>query len=471
MSILAPATNERAAQAARLGDIQGRYDPVLLGAAAALAALGLVMVASSSMAVAEGLHVGALHFFVRHAVFLALGLALAVAVGRMELRSIERYSHWFPLLSLALLAAVMLPGIGYEVNGARRWLNLGISGFQAVEAVKVFMIVWLASYLVRYRDQVRHGWWGMIKPIGVAGVMVMMLVWQPDFGTAALLCAIVGGMIFLGGVQIKNLVLPFFVVVPLMAVVAMSAPYRVRRVTSFLNPWEDPFNSGFQLTQALIAIGRGEWLGVGLGGSVQKLQYLPEAHTDFIFAVIAEELGFAGVLLIVGLYTLLIGRAFQLGLRAVEMNRHFAGFCAFGVALWIGMQSMVSIGVNLGVLPTKGLTLPLISSGGSSVLMTCVAVGLLLRVSYEVDRTARQVARIRQGAVPPPAMEAVVPVPLSQVVPVPPRPVLQPVSSPLFAQPIAAMKPAAREPVAQENPAQKPAVVRGRIEPVLGKLE
>jgi cell division protein FtsW len=438
-------------QAARLGEIEGRYDPVLLGTAATLATLGLVMVASSSMAVAEGLHVSPLHFFVRHAVFLALGLVLALGAMRVELRAIERYSQWLPLLSLLMLAAVMLPGIGYEVNGARRWLNLGVSNFQAIEAVKLFMIVWLASYLVRYRDQVQHGWWGMAKPIVVAGIMVMMLLWQPDFGSAALLCAIVGGMIFLGGVQIRNLVLPLLIVVPAMVAVALSEPYRVRRITSFLNPWEDPFNSGFQLTQALIAIGRGEWFGVGLGGSVQKLQYLPEAHTDFIFAVIAEELGFVGVLLIIGLFALLVGRAFQLGLRAVEMNRHFAGFCAFGVALALGMQAMVSIGVNLGVLPTKGLTLPLISSGGSSILMTCAAIGLLLRVSFEVDRTARQVARIRQIAVPPPSSEPVVPVPLSQVVPVPPR-----VVSP---------------PAVEVKPASEPVVVRGRIEPVLGDLE
>lgn len=463
--------SERSVQAARLGEIEGRYDAVLLGVVAALAALGLVMVASSSMAVAEGLRVPPMHFFIRHAMFLALGLALAVVVSRMELRSIERYSHWFPILSLLLLAAVMLPGIGREVNGARRWLNLGLS-FQAVEAVKVFMIVWLASYLVRYRDQVRHGWWGMIKPIVVTAWMVLMLLWQPDFGSAALLCAIVGGMIFLGGVQIRNLVLPLLVVVPLMVAVALSEPYRVRRITSFLNPWEDPFNSGFQLTQALIAIGRGEWFGVGLGGSVQKLQYLPEAHTDFIFAVIAEELGFFGVLLVVGLYAVLVGRSFQLGLRAVEMNRHFAGFCAFGVALWIGMQSLVSIGVNLGVLPTKGLTLPLISSGGSSVLMTCVALGLLLRVSYEVDRTARQVARIRQIAVPPPVTEAVVPVPLSQVVPMPPRVFPQPiatVSPALEPKPVAGVKPS--EPVLREPSVREPVVVRGRIEPVLGNLE
>jgi len=187
------------------------------------------------------------------------------------------------------------------------------------------------------------------------------------------------------------------VAAPMMAVAAMAEPYRVKRLVSFLDPWEDPFNDGFQLTQALIAIGRGEWFGVGLGGSVQKLFYLPEAHTDFIFAVIAEELGFAGILLVIGLFALLVGRAFWLGLRAVELGRHFAGYCAFGVALWLGLQALVSIGVNLGLLPTKGLTLPLISSGGSSVLMTCAAIGLLLRVSFEIDRTQRQVARLRHG--------------------------------------------------------------------------
>src|SRR5690606_690965 len=188
---------------------------------------------------------------------------------------------------------------------------------------------------------------------------------------------------------------PVLVGLPLFAFIAILEPYRMRRLTTFLDPWADPFNSGYQLTNALMAVGRGEWFGVGLGASVQKLSYLPEAHTDFIMAVIAEELGFAGVCLVVGLYALLAGRAFWLGLKCVEMKRHFAGYVAFGIALWMALQSFVSIGVNLGLLPTKGLTLPLISSGGSSVLMTCAALGLLLRVSWEYERAARQVAKLR----------------------------------------------------------------------------
>lgn len=385
----------RLRQAFRLAEIEGRYDRVVFGAALALAALGVVMVASSSMAVAEGLDVGPLHFLVRHLVFLCAGAVIAFAVARMELRTIEAFSRLGLLVCFVLLLAVFVPGIGKTVNGARRWLNLGISSFQAVEAVKLLLIVWLASYMVRYREQVQTRWWGLLKPMGMAGLLVLLLLAQPDFGSAALLCAIAGGMVWLGGVRIRYLFALGMLAVPMLAGAALSESYRVKRLTSFMDPWADPFDDGFQLTQALIAIGRGEWFGVGLGGSIQKLFYLPEAHTDFILAVIAEELGFVGVLLVIALFVALAGRALVLGLRAVEMGRGFAGYCAFGVGLWIGLQALVSIGVNLGLLPTKGLTLPLVSSGGSSVLMTCAAVGLLLRVSYELDRASRQVARAR----------------------------------------------------------------------------
>ena len=382
-------------QAFRLEEIEGRYDRMLFAAATALASLGLVMVASSSIAIGEGLEVGPFYFLIRHVIFLVGGIVLAFALARIELKHIEKRSHVLLLMCFVLLALVFVPGIGKTVNGARRWLNFGISGFQAVEAVKLMLIMWLASYLVRFREQVQSQWLGMLKPMGVAGGLVTVLLLQPDFGSAVLILAITGGMVWLGGVKIRNLLAPVMLALPVLGWAAMSEPYRVRRLTSYLDPWKDPFNDGFQLTQALIAIGRGEWFGVGLGGSIQKLFYLPEAHTDFIFAVIAEELGFLGILGVLGLFTVLVGRALVLGLRAVELGRHFAGYCAFGVALWIGLQALVSIGVNLGVLPTKGLTLPLISSGGSSVLMTCAAVGLLLRVSYELDRAQRQVARVR----------------------------------------------------------------------------
>ena len=388
---------ERVRQAFRLDEIEGRYDRVLFAAAVALASLGLVMVASSSIAIAEGLDVGPFYFLLRHLVFLCGGIVIAFAIARLELKYLERSSQILLLLCFLLLLAVFIPVLGVTVNGARRWINLGVSNFQTVEAVKLLLIVWLSSYLVRYREQVQTRWWGIIKPLGIAGGLVVLLLAQPDFGSALLICAITGGMVWLGGVRARNLAAPLLVAAPMMAMAAMSESYRVKRLTSFLDPWADPFNDGFQLTQALIAIGRGEWFGVGLGGSIQKLFYLPEAHTDFIFAVIAEELGFVGILLVIGLFALLVGRAFWLGLRAVELGRHFAGYCAFGVALWLGLQALVSIGVNLGVLPTKGLTLPLISSGGSSVLMTCAAIGLLLRVSFEIDRTERQVARLRHG--------------------------------------------------------------------------
>ncbi|KFN47261.1 putative lipid II flippase FtsW [Arenimonas metalli] len=388
---------DRSHQATRLDAITGRYDPVLLLLTLALVGLGVVMVASSSIAIAEGLDVGPFHFLVRHVVFLGIGGGLAWALMRVELKLVEKYSHLLLALCFVLLLMVFLPGIGHTVNGAQRWLNLGVSKFQAVEAVKLMFIIWLASYLVRYRDEIAQQWMALIKPLAMASVIVMLLLLQPDFGSAALMLAITGGMVWLGGARIRNLVIPALVALPLLALVAIAEPYRVRRLTSFRDPWADPFNDGFQLTQALIAIGRGEWFGVGLGGSVQKLFYLPEAHTDFIFSVTAEELGFVGSFGIIALFAAFTWRAFDIGFRAVNMRRHFAGFCAFGVGLWVSLQSFVSIGVNLGLLPTKGLTLPLISSGGSSVLTTCMAIGLLLRVSYELDRAERQVARLRSG--------------------------------------------------------------------------
>jgi cell division protein FtsW len=319
---------------------------------------------------------------------------------RTELKTIEHYNQWLLLACFVLLLLVYVPVLGHTVNGARRWINLGVSKFQVVEAVKVLYIVWLSSYLVRFRDEVNATWPAMLKPLGVAVALVGLLLLQPDFGSSTLLLAITAGMLVLGGVNLPRMSAPVVIGLPIFAFIAILEPYRMRRITSFMNPWEDQLGSGYQLSNALMAVGRGEWTGVGLGGSVQKLNYLPEAHTDFIFSVIGEELGFVGVCAVIALYALLAGRAFHLGLRCVEMRRHFAGYCAFGIALWISMQSFVSIGVNLGLLPTKGLTLPLISSGGSSVLMTCVAMGLLLRVSYELNRAERQVALLRGETVP-----------------------------------------------------------------------
>jgi cell division protein FtsW len=388
--------NDTPRQATRLEAIGGRYDPWLFAVVLALAALGVVMVASSSIAMDSN----PFYYLTRHVIFLGLGIGLAYMAMRTELKAIEHYNQWLLLACFVLLAAVFVPGLGNSVNGAKRWINLGISRFQVVEAVKVLYIVWLSSYLVRFRDEVNATWPAMLKPLGVAVTLVGLLLLQPDFGSSTLLLAITAGMLVLGGVNLPRMSAPIVIGLPIFAFIAILEPYRMRRITSFMNPWEDQLGSGYQLSNALMAVGRGEWWGVGLGGSVQKLNYLPEAHTDFIFSVIGEELGFVGVCAVIALYAVLAGRAFHLGLRCVEMRRHFAGYCAFGIALWISMQSFVSIGVNLGLLPTKGLTLPLISSGGSSVMMTCVAMGLLLRVSYELNRAERQVALLRGEAAP-----------------------------------------------------------------------
>jgi cell division protein FtsW len=326
--------------------------------------------------------------------FLSLGLIAAFVVARVELDWVERNALPLLLGGVLLLLLVFVPFIGVRVNGARRWIRLGVFGFQSVEAVKLILIVYMASYLVRHRDNVQMKLFGVIKPLAIAAALAALLLVQPDFGSATLLMAVSLGMVWLGGARVRNLALLAVLAMPVLAIAALSQDYRVKRLTSFLDPWADPFNDGFQLTQALIAIGRGEWFGVGLGASVQKLFYLPEAHTDFILAVIAEELGFAGIVLVLGLFGWIVARGFAIGLRAVEQNRLFAGYCAFGVSLMIALQALVSIGVNLGVLPTKGLTLPLISSGGSSVLMTCAAIGLLARVSYEVSRAENAMLRV-----------------------------------------------------------------------------
>lgn len=391
---------DRAGQALRFDDLEGRFDPWLLTVVVVLASIGVVMVASSSMPYALSNGVGAFYYFNRHLVFLAGGIVLALVAMRTEMKRMEQHSHLFLALCFLLLLAVLVPGIGRSVNGARRWINLGVSNFQAVEAVKLMFIVWLASYLVRFRDEIGNSWKTLLKPLILAGALVGLLLIQPDFGSAMLILAVTGGMVWLGGARVRNLALPALAGMVAMSFIVMLEPYRVARLTSFSNPFADAFGSGYQLVQALIAIGRGESTGVGLGGSILKLDYLPEAHTDFIFSVTAEEFGFLGVCVIIALYALFAWRALRTGWRCIGMRRHFSGYCAFGIGLWISLQAFVSMGVNLGVLPTKGLTLPLISSGGSSILMTCAAMGVLLRISYELDRAELRAARLRGGAMP-----------------------------------------------------------------------
>lgn len=383
-----------ATQARRRQGPQGRFDLPLLVALVGLACVGLVMITSSSIAVADSQHLGAFYFLKKHLMFLGLGMVLAGVAMRTELKVLEKNSFLLLLLAFILLLAVFLPFLGMRLNGARRWLNLIVTSFQPVEAVKLILVVYIASYLVRHREGVETRFLGLLKPIMVAGLMVVLLLLQPDFGSAMLVISVTIAMVWLGGARPIFLFGMGLPLMPLLAIAATSESYRMKRLTSFMDPWKDPFNDGFQLTQSLMAIGRGEWTGVGLGSSVLKLSYLPEAHTDFIFAVISEELGLAGILGVRSLFALTVWRGLYLGLKGVELGQRFAGYVAFGVSLMIGLQTMVSIGVNLGALPTKGLTLPLISYGGSSMVLTCAMAGVLLRATYEINRAidARQMA-------------------------------------------------------------------------------
>lgn len=369
---------------------QGRHapsfqvDPWLLVPVLLLVAIGIIMVGSSSVAVGESLGAGPQHYLVRHVIYLFLGLVLASAFRIIPIAFLERICGPMFLLALLALALVFIPGLGHSVNGSYRWVRLGFMQFQVVEAVKLMFIIWVAGYLVRKSGQVRISFIDTLKPLLLAGALAGVLLMQPDMGSAAVITAVAGGMVWLAGAAWRYIAALGAMALPMFAVAAFE-PYRLRRIVSFMDPWADPYNSGFQLTQALIAVGRGEAFGVGLGASVQKLFYLPEAHTDFIFAVLAEEFGFAGVFAVLVLFMLLVTRILIIGVMAHRAEKPFAGYVAFGIGLWLGMQAMVSMGVNLGVLPTKGLTLPLISSGGSSVLMTCLALGVVFRIRYELD--------------------------------------------------------------------------------------
>lgn len=353
-----------------------------------LLAIGLVMVGSSSVAIAEGLGVSSAHYVLRHLLYIMLGLALASTFRSIPIAFLKKISQPLIWFSALLLLLVFIPGFGHSVNGSARWIKLGIANFQVVEAVKVMVIIYMAGYLVRKAEMVRTRFFDTLKPLLLAGMLTGLLLLQPDLGSAAVITAIVGGMVWLAGAAWRHLFLLAMLAAPVFGVAAME-PYRLKRIISFLDPWQDPFNSGFQLTQALIAVGRGEIFGVGLGASIQKLFYLPEAHTDFIFAVLAEEFGLLGVIFVLLLFMLLVTRIMVIGLMAHRAGRPFAGNVAYGIGLWIGLQALVSMGVNLGILPTKGLTLPLISSGGSSVLMTLLALGIVFRIRYELDFEAR----------------------------------------------------------------------------------
>ncbi|WP_154223843.1 putative lipid II flippase FtsW [Marinicella rhabdoformis] len=351
-----------------------------------LLVVGTVMVASSSVAVAEKNTGDAFYYLKRHILFIGVGLMLSYMVMHIPSQWMDRLSRPMLILAVVALILVLVPGIGVTVNGAQRWLNLGVSRFQVVEAVKLALIAALASYVVHHFKSIQQSMLGVLKPLLGVAFMAFLLLLQPDFGSAALLLIITFVMIYIAGARYRDVGVLGLLASTGMAVIAWAEPYRVKRLTNFQDPWQDPFGDGFQLVQALIAVGRGEFGGVGIGASIQKLFYLPEAHTDFIFAVYAEEMGFVGVLLLVCLFLLLVFRMFKVSKEAFENGNDFGGFLCTGVAVWIALQAVLSMGVNLGILPTKGLTLPFISSGGSAIMMNIIAMAVVFRVSFENKR-------------------------------------------------------------------------------------
>jgi cell division protein FtsW len=374
-------------QAFQAGTMQApvHLDTWVLIPALLLLAMGIVMVGSASIAIAEGQGASSYHYLARHLIFIAAGVFIALSFRVIPMAFLERISRPMLALSVLFLLIVLVPGIGHTVNGSTRWIRLGVVNFQVVEAVKLMVIIYLAGYLARKAQRVQSRFFDTFKPLLFAGLLSAILLVQPDMGSAAIITAIVAGMVWLAGAAWRHIFVLGLLTLPAFGFAAME-PYRLRRIVSFMDPWADPFASGFQLTQALIAVGRGELFGVGIGASIQKLFYLPEAHTDFIFAVLAEEYGLAGVIAVLVLFLLLVTRIMVIGIVAHRNGKAFSGFVAYGIGLWIGLQAMVSVGVNLGVLPTKGLTLPLISSGGSSMLMTLLALGIVLRIKYELDK-------------------------------------------------------------------------------------
>jgi cell division protein FtsW len=372
-----------------------RLDPLILLLAASILLLGLVMVTSASVSTAAHESGDPFAYLERQLVIVASGLALAAAVFLIPIALIERIAPALLIAAGVLLVLVLIPGLGHVVNGGRRWLRFPGLNFQVSEAARVLALIYIAQYCVRFETALRGSIGGLIRPLGLLVVLGTLLLAEPDLGAATVLFVTGFGLLFLAGAQLRWVVVAVLGASAAMSALVMFSDYRMRRVTGFLDPWADPYNTGFQLTQSLIAIGRGEWFGVGLGASVQKLFYLPEAHNDFLFAVLAEELGLAGVVLTLGLFLGLAWRMFALARRAHDANMKFHAYLASGFGLWLLVQAFVNIGVNMGVLPTKGLTLPLMSYGRSSMLVALAWLGLVLRVHHEVALGARGAARGR----------------------------------------------------------------------------
>jgi cell division protein FtsW len=383
----------------REGRTMLNYDVTLAWASLLLLAIGLVMVYSASIAMAEAsAYTGyrPWYFLVRHALFVVAGLLAALVAFQVPLKGWQRAAPYLFMLGAVLLVAVLVPAVGKQVNGSKRWLSLYVVNLQPSELMKLFVVLYAASYAVRkasflhaeqpLRQTLLKGFLPLLAVMIATGAL---LLHEPDFGACVVIVAIAFGILFLGGLDWRLLIgLGFLLPVALWLMIRF-APYRLQRFTGFLDPWSDPLGKGYQLTHSLIAFGRGEWLGVGLGASVEKLLYLPEAHTDFLLAVVAEELGFAGVTLVVVLFAWLLVRAYAIGRQAARLEQPFSALVAHGIGIWIGVQTFINIGVNMGVLPTKGLTLPLLSFGGSGIVANCLALAILMRVDFENRRLLR----------------------------------------------------------------------------------
>ena len=372
-----------------------KIDTVLLGIVGALLLGGFVILASASISISDNVAGNPFFYIQRQLVAAAIG---ALAGGVCLFIPMQVWRNLGPLMllmGLVLLAVVLVPGVGYEVNGSTRWVRVGFMNLQVAEPARLCFLMYLAGYLVRRHKDVREQFVGFLRPMLVLTLACILLLKQPDFGAAIVLLATAMTMLFVAGARIRDFIVFFLLGVVAVAALTIFEPYRMKRLTGFLDPWSDPFDSGFQLTQSLIAIGRGEWFGVGLGDSVQKLFYLPEAHTDFVFAVFAEEFGLLGSLVLIGLFLALLWRIFQLGIRAHNAERLFEAYLSIGLGTWLGLQAFINVGVNMGLLPTKGLTLPLISYGRSSLIIMMICIGLLLRVHHELAVDAKPVNRKR----------------------------------------------------------------------------
>ena len=373
-------------------------DRTLLLATLAIATIGLVMICSASISFADHSYGDAFYYLKRHLIFLAAGLAVAVVFLIVPSRVWYRYGVPLLFLALLMLVTVLIPGIGRKVNGSQRWIPVGPINLQVSELVKFVVILFVAGYLERHQRQLRVQWQGFVKPVAVLALIIFLLLLEPDFGSAVVISGTVLGMLFIAGVRLWQFSALLLLGVSGLGGIALMSPYRVERLVTFLDPWADQYDTGYQLIQSLIAFGRGEWFGVGLGNSVQKLFYLPEAHTDFVFAIYAEEFGLVGVAGVIGLYILLVSRVLHVARKALNREDWFAAYSCFGIAMLVAGQTFINVGVTSGLLPTKGLTLPFISYGGSSLLICCGMIALVLRISREMDNApavAKQVRRDR----------------------------------------------------------------------------